>query len=91
MGFRRKEQTKENREQRAPGVDTILKGSTMPSAQQWDLLAKVLAIRNILIKNNLTTKEEFDNNTKEILSKITNIREEKLINKTKRRKKSGRK
>ena len=64
--------------------ETLLQGQTMPGDAQWKTAARVLAIRDILIRAGLTTKEEFDADTDTILSKINKKREKAVQSKRKR-------
>ena len=66
------------------GLDGLLKGKPMEAEYQWLNAARVLALRDILIKAGLTDEAEFNAKTERIHSIINEKREKKLSKKRKR-------
>ena len=69
-----------------PGMNSLLKGTPPDANNQWVNMARVLAIRDILISAGLTDMEDFNQRTGRKLEAIFSMRSKKM---NKKRKKYG--
>ena len=75
---------KDKEEKIDPGVAGLLKGNPMSAMDQWMTLARVLAIRDILITAGITDIDSFNTNVQRRLEKINKERAGRLSKKRKR-------